>query len=258
MVIRILSAIALLPMLLVVIHGGVPLYILESILIIMALRELYGVFRYKKIKAINIIGYIFGIYLGVKNLFNINYSNFIILFILFIISVILILIEKYSVLDVLVTFSGIFYISIFIDYIPLIINNFEYGNIYVWLIFILAFCTDIFAYFIGFTIGKNKLIPTISPKKTIEGSIGGIIGSVIGCVIYGYIFKLNIIHMIIIGLLGSFLAQIGDLFASAIKRYVGVKDYGNLIPGHGGILDRIDSILFVTPFIYIYISLILK
>lgn len=64
--------------------------------------------------------------------------------------------------------------------------------------------------------------------------------------------------MIIIGLLGSFLAQIGDLFASAIKRYVGVKDYGNLIPGHGGILDRIDSILFVAPFIYIYISLILK
>jgi len=257
-VIRTLSAIALLPILLVVMHGGALLYILESILIIMALRELYGVFTYKNIRAIKIIGYIFGIYLGFKNLLNINYSNLIILFILFIISVILMLMEKYSIIDIVITFTGIFYIAIFMDYISLIINNFEHGNMYVWLVFIVAFCTDVFAYFIGYTMGKNKLIPTISPKKTIEGSIGGIIGSIIGCIIYGYIFKLNMIHMIIIGLLGSVLAQIGDLFASAIKRYVGVKDYGNLIPGHGGILDRLDSILFVAPFIYMYISIILK
>lgn len=257
MIKRILSSIALFPILLVVMYGGPLLYILESILIIMALRELYGAFRYKNIRPINIIGYIFGIYLGFKNLFNVNCSNLIILFILFIISVILVLMEKSSLTDIIITFTGIFYIAIFMDYIVIIIKNFEYGNIYVWLIFILAFCTDIFAYFIGYTMGKNKLLPNISPKKTIEGSIGGVIGAIVGCSIYGYLFNLNIIHMIIIGLIGSFLAQIGDLFASSIKRYVGVKDYGKLIPGHGGILDRIDSILFVSPFIYIYISLIL-
>ena len=118
--------------------------------------------------------------------------------------------------------------------------------------------TDTFAYFSGYLFGKHKLIPKISPKKTIEGSIGGVIGSIVCCIIFGYIFKLDIIQMIIIGGLGSVIAQIGDLFASAIKRYVGIKDYGKLIPGHGGILDRFDSVILVAPFVYYAISLFIK
>ncbi|MBW4862577.1 MAG: phosphatidate cytidylyltransferase, partial [Paeniclostridium sp.] len=152
--------------------------------------------------------------------------------------------------DFSITFIGMFYIPIFLDFIVLTINNFDLGNIYVWLIFIVSFMTDTFAYFSGYLFGRHKLIPSISPKKTIEGSIGGILGSTICCVAFGYVFNLGIAHMILVGSIGSVVAQLGDLFASAIKRYVGIKDYGKLIPGHGGILDRFDSVILVAPFVY--------
>ncbi|MFR3499954.1 MAG: phosphatidate cytidylyltransferase, partial [Paraclostridium bifermentans] len=162
---------------------------------------------------------------------------------------------KKNIIDFSITFIGIFYVPIFLDYIVLTINDFKLGAIYVWLIFIISFMTDTFAYFSGYLFGKHKLIPTISPKKTIEGSIGGILGSTICCVIFGYIFKLDIPHMVLVGSIGSIVAQFGDLFASAIKRYVGIKDYGKLIPGHGGILDRFDSVILVAPFVYYAIYL---
>ena len=151
--------------------------------------------------------------------------------------------------------TRIFYVNIFLDYIILTLNNYELGKVYVWLIFIISFATDTFAYFSGYLLGKHKLIPSISPKKTIEGSIGGILGSIICCMVFGYIFKFDMMHMIVIGGLGSVVAQLGDLFASSIKRYVGIKDYGKLIPGHGGILDRFDSVILVAPFVYYAIFL---
>jgi len=137
-----------------------------------------------------------------------------------------------------------------LDHIILTLNDFNYGSTYVWLIFVISFATDTFAYFTGYLFGKNKLIPKISPKKTIEGSIGGILGSTISCILFAYIFKLQILPLVVIGSLGSIVAQFGDLFASSIKRYVGIKDYGKLIPGHGGILDRFDSVILVAPFVY--------
>jgi phosphatidate cytidylyltransferase len=118
--------------------------------------------------------------------------------------------------------------------------------------------TDTFAYFSGYLFGKHKLIPNVSPKKTIEGSIGGILGSTICCLIFGYIFKLDMALMIVMGIIGSIIAQIGDLFASSIKRYVGIKDYGNLIPGHGGVLDRFDSVILVAPFVYSAVIFFMK
>ncbi|RDY25185.1 phosphatidate cytidylyltransferase, partial [Romboutsia weinsteinii] len=93
---------------------------------------------------------------------------------------------------------------------------------------------------------------------TIEGSIGGILGSTCCCILFGYLFNFNIIHMAFIGSIGSIIAQLGDLFASSIKRYVGIKDYGKLIPGHGGILDRFDSVILVAPFVYYAIKLFIK
>jgi phosphatidate cytidylyltransferase len=121
-----------------------------------------------------------------------------------------------------------------------------------------AFGTDIFAYFTGQAIGKHKLSPKISPKKTIEGAIGGILGSVLLCVVFGHFFgELLLLHYAVIGVLGSILAQLGDLTASIFKRKMGVKDYGMLIPGHGGIMDRFDSVLFTAPFVYYYIMLVI-
>lgn len=128
----------------------------------------------------------------------------------------------------------------------------------VWLIFLTAFGTDVMAYFTGYAIGKHKLCPGISPKKTIEGAIGGTLGSVILCGAFGYFFANEFfIHCMIIGALGGVISQFGDLTASVFKRKMGIKDYGNLIPGHGGVLDRFDSVLFTAPLVYYYIVLVL-
>ena len=118
--------------------------------------------------------------------------------------------------------------------------------------------TDTFAYFVGRRFGRHKLMPKTSPKKTIEGSLGGIAGSIIACIIFGLIFKLPIGVMVIISLFGSIIAQMGDLIASAIKRYVDIKDYGKIIPGHGGVLDRFDSVLLVAPYVYFLLIYLLK
>ena len=256
---RIIAGLALVPLLLLVILGGLPLYIGEFVIIVIAINEFYKAFKIKEINPIFILGYIFAFYLFIKNCFGLgmNYT-YIVMFVLFVCSIIPMLQCKKNIMDIIVTFFGIFYVEILLDFIVLIMNNFPDGHKLVWLVFIIAFLTDTFAFFSGYLFGKHKLIPNVSPKKTIEGSIGGILGSTIFCLIFGYIFNLNIVWMLVLGSIGSIIAQIGDLFASSIKRYVGIKDYGNLIPGHGGILDRFDSVILVTPFVYSAIILFIK
>jgi phosphatidate cytidylyltransferase len=124
-----------------------------------------------------------------------------------------------------------------------------------------CYSTDTFAYFTGKALGKRKLCPAISPAKTIEGSIGGMIGSIILTsalgILLNWVYNIQIesVHFVAIGLLGGVFSQIGDLTASSIKRYCGLKNYGNIMPGHGGIMDRIDSLLFVLPIVYVYSQL---
>jgi phosphatidate cytidylyltransferase len=119
--------------------------------------------------------------------------------------------------------------------------------------FILAFLSDSGAYFAGCFFGKHKLAPVISPKKTVEGVVGGVLAGMLSMVIYcvilqlGFDFEVNYLYALIYGLLGSLAAVFGDLAFSAIKRQTGIKDYGNLIPGHGGILDRFDCMTVVAP-----------
>jgi len=114
---------------------------------------------------------------------------------------------------------------------------------------------------VGSRIGKTKLAPDISPNKTVEGSIGGIIGVLIAFIILALIGKyaldinVNIIYWVFVALVASVAGQFGDLTASAIKRYCKIKDFGNIMPGHGGILDRFDSLMFVAPIVYIFIKL---
>ena len=256
---RILAGLALVPLLLLVIVGGLPLYIGEFVIIAIAINEFYKAFKIKEINPIFSLGYIFAFYLFIKNCFGLDMNyTYIMMFFLFICSIIPMLQCKKNIMDIVVTFFGIFYVEILLDFIVLIMDGFVDGHKLVWLVFIAAFMTDTFAYFTGYLFGKHKLIPEVSPKKTVEGSIGGILGSTICCLIFGYVFKLDIAMMIVIGSIGSIIAQIGDLFASSIKRYVGIKDYGNLIPGHGGILDRFDSVILVAPFVYSAIIFFVK
>lgn len=129
----------------------------------------------------------------------------------------------------------------------------EYGRVYIVIPFVLAFLSDSGAYFAGLKFGKRKLAPTISPKKTVEGMVGGVIGAVVGMLIYSLViqiffaFRINYMYAILYGVLGSLAGVFGDLCFSAIKRQADIKDYGNLIPGHGGILDRFDSMILIGP-----------
>lgn len=133
------------------------------------------------------------------------------------------------------------------------LHNAENGRFLILIPFVLAFLSDTGAYFVGCRFGKHKLAPVISPKKTVEGLVGGVLGAIVGMLLYCFVldiafgFEANYYYAIIYGLLGSLAAVFGDLSFSAIKRQVGIKDYGNLIPGHGGVLDRFDSMSVVAP-----------
>ncbi len=168
--------------------------------------------------------------------------------------------KKISVNQVGLTIFSIIYIPVFLSTL-IDIYRLENGIYYLWIVFIGAFMTDTFAYFCGYFFGKHKLCPNISPKKTVEGSVGGSICSVVILLLYGLLInkfgiKVNYIKLAILGILIAIISQIGDLTASVIKRKYGVKDYGTIFPGHGGILDRLDSIIATAPLVYIYITTI--
>lgn len=135
----------------------------------------------------------------------------------------------------------------------------ENGTLWVLLPFIVAFSCDSGAYFAGVGLGRHKLTPHLSPKKTIEGSIGGFVCAVVFCLLYGLILKalgyqVKLVVMAVYGFLGALACQLGDLCFSAIKRIHGIKDYGTLIPGHGGMLDRFDSMFWVAAAIELLVS----
>ena len=130
----------------------------------------------------------------------------------------------------------------------------EYSRVNILLPFVISITCDSGAYFAGITIGKHKLAPRVSPNKTLEGSAGGFICGTLCTMLYGWIltfagYQVNFILLACYGFLGSLVCQIGDLSFSVVKRLVGIKDYGNIIPGHGGVLDRFDSAIFVAPLI---------
>lgn len=140
------------------------------------------------------------------------------------------------------------------------IRQTEHGLWNTFAVFVGAWITDSCAYFAGRAFGKHKLAPVISPKKTIEGSVGGFLGTAAVMCLYGYLVGRftsctpQYIPLLILGLLCGVVSQLGDLSASAIKREYGIKDYGKIMPGHGGVMDRFDSVLFVAPLVYHFIS----
>ncbi len=154
---------------------------------------------------------------------------------------------------------AVLFSSLFIPYLfnsILRIRLLEKGTCLVMLPFAAAYCSDTGAFFVGRAFGKKKLVPYVSPNKTVEGAIGGILGSVAGMIIYGLIIKyacgmsVSFPILILYGLIASPAAQMGDLAFSLMKREFKIKDYGNLLPGHGGMLDRVDSVVFAAPLMY--------
>lgn len=164
---------------------------------------------------------------------------------------------KVNIIDLAITFLSVAYIPLLFSFIKLIISM-EHGRILLIYVLLGAFMSDVMAFLVGSKFGKKKLCPKISPKKTVEGALAGIIGVIISyialCIISNAYFNtdFNVIYISILGIVASIGGQFGDLAESSIKRFCDIKDSGNLIPGHGGILDRFDSIMFVAPIIYIF------
>lgn len=160
-------------------------------------------------------------------------------------------------------FSGVLYITLSFASLALLRHQTPFGGYLYLLVFFGAWVTDTFAYFTGRFFGRHRLNPVISPKKTVEGSIGGIVFCMISFAVFGIVmhfagrwgFRVNYWMLLLAGLLASVVSQVGDLITSLIKREHGVKDYGKIFPGHGGVLDRFDSVLAISPVLLILANL---
>lgn len=155
--------------------------------------------------------------------------------------------------DISIIVFGVIYIAYLLSYM-VSIRMLDGGSVYVWLVPAAAFSADTFAYTAGRLFGKRKLCPEISPKKTVAGAIGGILGCAAALMIFAYIGGFGIARFAVMGVVCAVVCEFGDIFASIIKRQYNIKDYGNILPGHGGILDRIDSIIVAAPIIYLILT----
>ena len=252
LIIRTISGlIGVLILILIASQGGGVLDVGILFISIIGVYEFYKAINKSGHKPIKFLGYIFCVLLFLENL-NVIWSSLdFSLFIILITCLLLMVVNnKVTILDVAYTLMGILYVPFLMFHITYLDNT-----KYIWLIFITAWGTDTFAYIFGNLFGKNKLCPNLSPNKTIEGSLGGIGGSLLLTIIFSIYFKLNPMwKMILLSIIASIIAQLGDLTASKIKRITGIKDYGYIMPGHGGILDRFDSILFTAPVVYYYVK----
>lgn len=245
---------------------------------LIAMYEIFSAFKQKGMHPIYGAGIVFWLMLAVmpfasergpglirfSKLGNVNlFGVFLLASLIWILAAMVFRFEKHSAIDGAVTLFGSFYTVYLFSYFPLL--RALSGGFYMFILAILGCVSaDSAAYLIGSKFGKRKLAPRVSPNKTVAGSVAAFVGSTVLCVLYGVVLRLfdlfpsfPLYHYVIIGVLLGAVAQIGDLGASAIKRCTGVKDFGKLIPGHGGILDRFDAYLIAVPIIYYYYTVFL-
>lgn len=263
---RLISGIVLLLLLIGVVGYGRDVLLFVTILLsFKGLSELYEVGGIGK-TPLAFMAYLVTLgYYGVLIRFQGEYlGGVIVLALVLILGVYVFAFPKYHQGQVALTFFGIFYVPFLLSHVYQIRMLPEIGKTVVWLVFLSAWGCDTCAYCVGVLFGKHKLAPKLSPKKSIEGSVGGVIGAGLLGLLYGWITErlggatLSPFHILWICMLGAVIAQIGDLAASGIKRNFDKKDYGTFIPGHGGVLDRFDSVIFVAPIIYYTLQWITK
>lgn len=240
-----------------IITGDTVLWATVLIISLVGLLELYRVLKIEK-NILGYTGYIWTIlyYLMLYNGKKEYMMYLVMMYLIVLMAEYVFTFPKFKSDDIMSAFFGVFYVSVMLSYIYQT-RMLENGAFIVWLIFICSWGCDTCAYCVGMLIGKHKMAPKLSPKKSIEGGIGGIfgaalLGAIYGAVVSGYAeFSINpVIGFAIISGVGGIISQIGDLAASAIKRNNDIKDYGTLIPGHGGIMDRFDSVIFTAPVIF--------
>lgn len=258
--IRLRSSIILMAVaLLTIISGGYVLFGTLLAISLIGLGELYraaGVWK-KGESALAVTGlFLSGIYYVLLLLELESYSMiYLVLALTAILFVYVFSFPKYRSEQVMAAFFGIVYVSVMLSYIYQT-RNLPDGAFLVWMIFICSWGCDTCAYCVGMLIGKHKMSPVLSPKKSVEGAVGGVVGAALLGALYAvivgrYLTADNpVVAYAVIGAAGALISMVGDLAASAIKRNHEIKDYGTLIPGHGGILDRFDSVIFTAPVIY--------
>lgn len=243
-----------------IISGSWILFFTLLAVSLIGMRELYKVMKVsdEHVTVLELVGYLGAVlyYIAMKADFG-NYGTMAI-----IISMILILFvyvfgyPKYHAERVMAAFFGVVYVAVMLSFIYLT-RSLPDGKFLVWLIFLCSWGCDTCAYCVGMLIGKHKMAPVLSPKKSIEGAVGGVAGAALLGVIYAAATQGKMAEYALICAVGALISMVGDLAASAIKRNQNIKDYGKLIPGHGGILDRFDSVIITAPVIYYLAKMIL-
>lgn len=258
---RLISGIVLVVLLTTVLYlGGMPTFFMAAIVSLIGYYELLRIFHVEK-SSIGVIGYTASILYYI--LLMLELRDFILpvslLFLLALLTCYVVTFPKFHFEQVAAGFFGFFYVTVMLSYVYQI-RILKDGGILVVLLFLSSWGNDTLAYCAGRLFGKHKMSPHLSPKKTIEGAVGGVLGAGLLGFIYSLIVKdmvgiENNVALIftLVCMLGGLISIIGDLGASAIKRNYEIKDYGTLIPGHGGILDRFDSVIFIAPVIYYFL-----
>ena len=261
---RLLSSIILLAAIVFLgIFGGLPLFLAVSVISIIGLFELYRVLGIHR-TGLGIMCYalaaIYEAMIWTSGLALISAYAFCCMIALLVLYVFTF--PKYKAGQIMGAFFGLFYVVFMLSFVFLV-RILEGGQYLIWLIFISAWGSDTLAYCSGLLFGKHKMTPQLSPKKTVEGAIGGVLGAALLGVIYALIFREQLTvfasPVLSVGILagaGGAISMVGDLAASAIKRNYEIKDYGTLIPGHGGILDRFDSIIITAPMVFFLVMFI--
>lgn len=258
---RLISGILLvLAALLTIMCGGYVLWTTLVCVSVIGMRELYkamGVTKDESFEFLEMAGYLGAILYYAAILLDFERYGLMAVLVAFILLMFVYVFSypKYEAGQVMSAFFGIVYVAVMLSFI-LLTRNMEDGKFLVWLIFLCSWGCDTCAYCVGMLIGKHKMAPVLSPKKSIEGAVGGVIGAALLGVIYAAAIHEEMPEYALICAVGALISMVGDLAASAIKRNRGIKDYGTLIPGHGGILDRFDSVIFTAPIIY-YLAMIL-
>lgn len=236
--------------------GDVTLFVIGGISLI-GMYELYRIYEIEKC-ALGYLSYLVAIlYYAMIGIGNHDYLLMgIAALVMALMAVYVVRYPKYHAEQIMAAFFGVFYVAMMLSFVYRL-RVLENGGYLVVLIFLSSWGCDTLAYCTGMLIGKHKMSPILSPKKTVEGAVGGVIGAMALGAIYGYLiqnhvyFSYDVVVVFpIVCTGGAILSMIGDLCASAIKRNHDVKDYGRLIPGHGGILDRFDSMIFTAPTIF--------
>lgn len=254
---RTISGIVLVVLLLAVgLLGGNVLYVFTLVISLVGVSEMLGVMKLQnKLPGYFAYGATILYYVLLHQTGTEYMAAYMVGWLMVILAVYVFTYPKYKTEEILIAYFSVMYAAVLMSFIYLVRCGAD-GKVLVWLIFLCSWGCDTCAYLTGVTCGKHKMAPILSPKKSVEGAIGGVLGAILLGALYGWIMqdyvRLDnpILHCAILCGAGSLISMVGDLAASAVKRNYNIKDYGKLIPGHGGILDRFDSVLFTAPVIY--------